>query len=272
MTMAQVPDMESDLMDNNSDYEESFYDNVYCDTKKSFHDSHCFSGPSSCSGYTPEKDSVFSFRKAVVLVVAIDKLRKRINCHRDFKDTDLLNLFNTIFVQEDIPFETSSSTFASNDQYKYAISKECCIRDSYNKSMALLQSSGKARLVAIYLQELNSEREEKIIMNVYVKQSVSGINKRPVTLGLVGRNLYLSCSSVEGEPKLYLEKVSDIKEVKQDELQRFIFLKSENDATCTFESAACPGWYISTSQAENELVQMKPEADQRYIREFLVLS
>ncbi|CAH2274918.1 interleukin-1 beta-like [Pelobates cultripes] len=218
-----------------------------------------------------EVDSGYSFRKTVVLVVAVEKLKKGLICNTGFKDTDLLNLLNDIFVQEEIPFENTEFTFASFPKYKCIKTSQYSIRDSHNKSMALQQFPGNAKLVAVLLQGLNTQREEKITMSFYATQSLS-THQQAVTLGLAGKNLYLSCTLVEGEAQLHLEEVKNIKEVKNEDLLRFIFQKSAFGSRFTFESAACPGWYISTSQAENELVQMKPEADQKYIREFLVLS
>ncbi|XP_063302343.1 interleukin-1 beta-like [Pelobates fuscus] len=218
-----------------------------------------------------EVDSGYSFRKTVVLVVAVEKLKKGLIWNMGFKDTDLLNLLNYIFVQEEIPFENTEFTFASFPKYKCIKTSECNIRDSHNKSMALQQFPGNAKLVAVSLQGLNTRREEKITMSFYATQSLSS-HLQAVTLGLAGKNLYLSCTLVEGEAQLHLEEVKNIKEVKNEDLLRFIFKKSAFGSRFTFESASCPGWYISTSQAENELVQMKPEADQKYIREFLVLS
>ncbi|XP_063304645.1 interleukin-1 beta-like [Pelobates fuscus] len=279
MTMAQVPDMESDLMDNNSEYEGDFYGVLSNGYKKGVHNSHCIScHRRSCvcsSGIhlemATEVDSGYSFRKTVVLVVAVEQLKKGLICNTGFKDTDLLNLINDIFVQEEISYEKTEFTSASFPNYKYIKASECNIRDSHNKCMALQQFPGNAKLVAVSLQGLNTQREEKITMSFYATQSLSS-EQQAVTLGLAGKNLYLSCTLVEGEAQLHLEEVKDIKEVKNEDLLRFIFQKSAFGSRFTFESASCPGWYISTSQAENELVQMKPEADQRYIREFLVLS
>ncbi|XP_063302345.1 interleukin-1 beta-like [Pelobates fuscus] len=213
--------------------------------------------------------SGYSFGKTVLHVVAVQKLRKGISyCPRRFQVTDVQNLLSDIFVQEEI--STSTKAFVA-PKYKLLGTKECTMRDHQNKCMTLHQNPEGAQLVAIYLNGVNIQREEKISMSFYIARNLDISEKRPVALGLGGKNLYLSCSLEDSEPQLHLESINNIRGVKDEELARFIFLKSENVSTSSFESAAYPGWYISTSQAENSLVAVKPEVDQRYIREFLVL-
>ncbi|XP_063302339.1 interleukin-1 beta-like [Pelobates fuscus] len=167
MTMAQVPDMESYLMDNNSEYEGDFYGVISHGSKKGVHNSHCIScHRRSCvcsSGIhlemATEVDSGYSFRKTVVLVVAVEKLKKGLICNMGFKNTDLLNLLNYICVQEEIPFENTEFTSASFPKYKCIKTSQYSIRDSHNKCMALQQFPGNAKLVAVLLQGLNTQRE-----------------------------------------------------------------------------------------------------------------
>ncbi|CAH2274917.1 interleukin-1 beta [Pelobates cultripes] len=245
--------------------------------------------------------SGYSFGKTVLHVVAVQKLRKGISyCPRRFQDTDVQNLLNDIFVQEE-EILTSTKAFVA-PKYKLLGTKECTMRDRQNKCMTLHQNPEGAQLVAIYLNGVNIQREEKISMSFYTARNLDISEKRPVALGLGGKNLYLACSLEDSEPQLQLENIqiptheprvlthdrrvptherralkwveqsiNNISGVKDEELPRFLFLKSENVSTSSFESAAYPGWYISTSQAENSLVGVKPQVDQKYIREFLVL-
>ncbi|OCT89998.1 hypothetical protein XELAEV_18018613mg [Xenopus laevis] len=134
---------------------------------------------------------------------------------------------------------------------------------------------GNAQLVALQLQGSNIEREEKVSMTFYTSTPLPRGNKRPVALGLSKSNLYLSCIATgddQESPKIYLEKISNIKDLKGEDLNRFIFMKSRNSlkatSTHSFESAAFPGWYISTSQRENELVQIVHQKNQEDIKDF----
>uniref|UniRef100_A0A8C5M3E0 Interleukin-1 n=1 Tax=Leptobrachium leishanense TaxID=445787 RepID=A0A8C5M3E0_9ANUR len=276
MTLAQVPAMKSYQMDSKSEHDGDFYGDYSCGFQESMHFSHCLSCHGSCSSgiqlkMATEVDSGYSFRKAVVLVVAIERLKKGLESHEGFRDTDLLDLLNDIFVQEEIPYENTEIDFASPSKFKWLKSSECKIRDSHNKSLAVQQLFRSSKLVAVFLQGLNIKREEKICMSFYAKQNLNG-HKLPVTLGLVGKDLYLSCTLVDSQPELHLETVKNIKQVKNEDLLRFIFMKSAYGSRFSFESAACPGWYISTPQADNELVRVMPEADQRSVRDFTVVS
>ncbi|MEE6523089.1 hypothetical protein FKM82_021824, partial [Ascaphus truei] len=177
---------------------------------------------------------------------------------------------------DEIPFETFEFEHSSNKTYRYSTSKVFNIKDTSNKCFALQEFPGNARLVALQLQGMNIQREVKLNMAFYSTQPFDGGRKRPVALGIMGKNVYLSCVSAEGAPELRLESVSNIQSIKNDDLLRFIFLKSENGpngtSTSSFESAMFSDWYISTSQSENELVQMVHQHEQRYITEFSLLQ
>ncbi|KAE8618948.1 hypothetical protein XENTR_v10009547 [Xenopus tropicalis] len=244
-------------------------------------DSQWHSHPGHCSQYnldihlqiTQAKGSLQSFKKAVILVVAVEKLKR--GKETFFGDADLLGLLDSIFVEEEIAFSRAKETHASATTYRYQRATNCRIKDASNKCFVLQRFHGNAQLVALQLQGANIQREEKVSMAFYATQPLQGGSKRPVALGLVGKNLYLSCIAAEndqGSPQLYLEEISNIKDVKGEDLNRFIFMKSQNglseSTTHSFESATFPGWYISTSQKENELVQMVHQKNQAAIKDF----
>ncbi|XP_053318988.1 interleukin-1 receptor antagonist protein [Spea bombifrons] len=273
--MAQVPELDSYLMDSYSEHEEEFYADYSIGCKKTIEDSHWMASYGDCdecdSGITPlTLHSMYSFKKTVILVVAIEKLKKRLSSPRLLEDTDLLSLLDDIFVEEEISFENAQTAFASASDYKLLDTSKCKIKDSGKKCLVLQQFPGKAQLVAIHLQGLNIKLEQMIQMAFYATENVEEHDKRPVTLALAGKNLYLSCTPGNGAPQLNLEEVTG--GISNNDLRRFLFLKSDNSSSSSnsFESAAHRGWYISTSQRGNELVQMMPENDQRFIREFTV--
>uniref|UniRef100_A0A8C5M3E3 Interleukin-1 n=1 Tax=Leptobrachium leishanense TaxID=445787 RepID=A0A8C5M3E3_9ANUR len=139
-----------------------------------------------------------------------------------------------------------------NFRYKVLRSRECAIRDCAQKCFVLQQSLGRDNLVARFLQNQNLQSEEKISMSLYASQNLNAGNKRLATLRLLGKNLYMSCSRVEGDPCLLVETVDDIKELQNDALKLFFFLTADNAHVFRFESVACPGWYIGTSQTYQE--------------------
>ncbi|XP_075457907.1 interleukin-1 beta-like [Ascaphus truei] len=282
--MAHVPEINSILMDNYSETEEDLYGGCPREIKNSLQDFHCGSCPKNCSTcssgikleITEQRQSSRTFRKTVVLVVAVEKMKKKTDSRKLFMDMDLLDLLNNIFVEDEIPFETFEFEHSSNTTYRYSTSKVFNIKDTSNKCFALQEFPGNARLVALQLQGMNIQREVKLNMAFYSTKPFYGGRRRPVALGIMGKNVYLSCVSAEGAPELRLESVSNIQSIKNDDLLRFIFLKSENGpngtSTSSFESAMFSDWYISTSQSENELVQMVHQHEQRYITEFSLLQ
>ncbi|NP_001079074.1 interleukin 1 beta S homeolog [Xenopus laevis] len=281
--MALVPDLSSIPMEGYSGDDEMFYSDSPSGMKDDMGDAAQWqSSTSHCSldihvQITHGKGSLHSFRKAVVLVVAVEKLKR--GKERFFGDEDLLGLLDSIFVEEEIGFSQAKETYASASTYRYQRATTCRIKDTSNKCFVMQKFHENAQLVALQLQGANIQREEKVSMAFYATQPHQGGSKRPVALGLAGKNLYLSCRATEDgqdSPKLYLEEISNIKDVKGEDLNRFIFMKSQDGlnetSTNSFESVAFPGWYISTSQRENELVQMVHQKNQEAIKDFNLFS
>uniref|UniRef100_A0A8C6W651 Interleukin-1 n=1 Tax=Nannospalax galili TaxID=1026970 RepID=A0A8C6W651_NANGA len=96
------------------------------------------------------------------------------------------------------------------------------------------------QLIAGYLQGPNTKLEEKIDM--------VPIDLHSVLLGLHGGKLFLSCVKSGNDIKLQLEEISitDLSRNKEQE-KRFTFIRSEKGPTTSFESAACPGWFLCTA-------------------------
>ncbi|XP_053571998.1 interleukin-1 beta [Bombina bombina] len=269
--MAEVPEIDSIFMHGYSDMEEEFYEECPWKTKKSLQDLHWGSCSRTCltcnSGITMEvtehRESLHSFKKAVVLVIAVDRMKKISGNVDLFSDMDLLDLLH-VFAEEEISHERIASTVRA----KSPLSTVYKIKDAASKCLALQEFPGEAKLVALYLQGHNIDREQKIQMEFYRPSPQNGVLKQPVTLGLKEHDLYLSCAAVGDTPELRLESLDPA------QIKRFTFFKNENSpnpnnsSTQSFESAAFPNWYISTSQNENEPVVMSQKENQTVIMEF----
>ena len=96
------------------------------------------------------------------------------------------------------------------------------------------------QLIAGYLQGPNIKLEEKIDM--------VPIDLHSVFLGIHGGKLCLSCAKSGDDIKLQLEEVNitDLSKNKEED-KRFTFIRSEKGPTTSFESAACPGWFLCTT-------------------------
>ncbi|XP_056425178.1 interleukin-1 beta-like [Hyla sarda] len=277
MAVAAVPEI-NDISMEYSEHVEEFYSEdlsiqTKCNTKCVQWNHHEEHWSTYLSEIKPEirkpRKQMSSFRKAIMLVVIIEKLKgkKRFENQFFFDDDDLLN---HILVEEDITYNEIETQQASKSQFLYNKTTVHVIRDYKQKCLALQEVQGKAHLVALYLQGTNIEQEAKICVDTYITAKPD-INKRPVTLGIAGRQLYLSCTIEEGEPVLHLREVADIKEKKNDDLLPYIFYKQRgNNKYNSFESAAFPGYYISTSQEVSQKVQIKPQDDQIFLHEFLI--
>nr|QBG64302.1 IL-1beta [Andrias davidianus] len=196
-------------------------------------------------------------------------MKQRLPSQGLFLDSDLLDIFNSIFMEDSIPCRKFDVTSMAESVYRHFYSTMLRITDTADKCMVLQEFSGQAQLVALYLQGANAQREVKLNMALYTSQPFSrSTSKQPVTLGIVGRNFYLSCVMVGGQPELRLEKVDKLLSPIKRELLRFLFFKVGSNPSSSFESAACPGWYISTSQKNNELVTVTTMQEQTAIQNF----
>ncbi|KAM8785243.1 interleukin-1 receptor antagonist protein [Rhynchonycteris naso] len=114
------------------------------------------------------------------------------------------------------------------------------------------------QLVAGYLQGPNTKLEEKL--------DVVPIDPHTVLLGIHGEKLCLSCVKSGDEIKLQLEEVNitDLNETKEQD-KRFTFIRSDNGPTSSFESAACPGWFLCTALEADQPVSLTnmPKEDVR---------
>ncbi|XP_063786433.1 interleukin-1 beta-like [Pseudophryne corroboree] len=275
--MAEVHELNLKSIDSYSENEE-FYAERSCEmktSKKHFNwTPHCTSW-STCRSEIeteirkPEK-TLQSFKKAIMLVVVVEKLKRGKGCDKlsFFDDSDLLD---QILVEEEISLNNIEETYAPRPKLRRRNTIVHIIRDCRQKCLALQEFPGSAHLVALFLQGKNLEQQVKINVGTYISAPL--VEKRlPVTLGIAGGNLFLSCVPEEGTastPVLSLTEVTNIRGKKNDDLLPFLFYKTQNTShNTTFESVAFPGWYISTSQQEHQFVQMKPQNDQVFLRDF----
>ncbi|XP_078521956.1 interleukin-1 beta-like [Lissotriton helveticus] len=154
--------------------------------------------------------------------------------------------------------------------FRHFSNRLCRITDSTNKSLVLYNALGQTQLVALYPQGSDAARQATLNMNFYSWLPGRNSRKQPVTLSIVGSNLFLSCALVDEEPKLRLEEVSGKLTSLQGALVRFIFFMASGPVF-TFESATCPMWFLSTSQNENMPMTVSSSGDQTSIQNFKVI-
>ncbi|XP_008158481.2 interleukin-1 beta [Eptesicus fuscus] len=183
-----------------------------------------------------------SFRRAVSVVIAMEKLKKvPMVCPQDLQDDDLRSLFFFIFKEESIDCMWDDR-YASDAPLQ---SLSCRLRDIHQKSLVL---SGPHELQALHLNGQNVNQQVVFCMSFVPGDE--NIDKIPVALGIKEKNLYLSCVVKDKKPTLQLETFDPHGQSKKKIDRRFIFNKKEIRDKVEFESALYPNWYISTSQEE----------------------
>ncbi|XP_074054359.1 interleukin-36 alpha-like isoform X2 [Macrotis lagotis] len=116
------------------------------------------------------------------------------------------------------------------------------------------------------LQEKNliatphSRNLRPVTLNILPCRSEDSLEKNkgnPVYIGINDHNLCLSCLEGEGHVTLKLEVKNIMDLYRSDMTQKpFVFYSQKTGNTFTLESAAYPGWFISTSSKMGEPVKM----------------
>ncbi|KAG6922320.1 interleukin-1 beta-like [Chelydra serpentina] len=253
--MARVPDPLTEPIGCDS----SFYDSSPCPFPKN----RSLSELGSHWKAIDEVDSV-AFRWAAE--VPQGETRRRMNrLARSFTDIDLMRMLNSALVEE---------TFI----YKYTRSKLYTVQDEDHKSFVLWRHTGQAQLMAVHLQGPSINKAVKLNLDLYRSPYISPKRISPVAMNIVEsntveNNLYLCCVKDKGSPVLQLEKVKEsMKEIRTGDQERFIFFKTSSGSTSSFESAAHPGWFLSTSKRKDKPVRMINQTGEQDITDFYLVE
>ncbi|XP_043837170.1 interleukin-36 beta-like [Dromiciops gliroides] len=91
------------------------------------------------------------------------------------------------------------------------------------------------------------------------------INKgNPLYIGIKNHHLCLCCVESDRHAILNLEEKDIIELYQSEKTQKpFVFYQKKTGSTSTLESAACPGWFICTSNKMGEPVKMTKDLGQQ---------
>ncbi|XP_005001609.1 interleukin-1 receptor antagonist protein isoform X1 [Cavia porcellus] len=105
------------------------------------------------------------------------------------------------------------------------------------------------QLFAGHLQMPNTKLE--------VKLDMVPVNAHNVFLGIHNGKLCLSCVKSGDDIRLQLEAVNitDLSKNKEQN-KRFTFIRLDNGSTMSFQSAACPGWFLCTVEEADQPVRL----------------
>ncbi|XP_053873582.1 interleukin-1 receptor antagonist protein-like [Malaclemys terrapin pileata] len=197
---------------------------------------------------------------------------------KSFTDIDFMRMLNSALVEDPVSFSNNSFTHAETFIYKYTRSKLYTVQDEEHKSFVLWRHTGQAQLMAVHLQGPNSSEAVKLNLDLYRSPHISPKRISPVAMNIVEsnaseNNLYLCCVKDKGSPVLQLEKVKGpMKDIRTEDQKRFIFFKTISGSTCSFESAAHPGWFLSTSKLNDKPVRMVNQTGERAITDFYFIE
>ncbi|CAM4704110.1 interleukin-1 receptor antagonist protein-like [Lepidochelys kempii] len=204
-----------------------------------------------------------------------EETRRRMNrLARSFTDIDFMRML----VEDPVSFSNNSFTHAETFIYKYTRSKLYAVQDEEHKSFVLRRHGSQAQLMAVHLQGPNISKAVKLNLDLYRSPHISPKRISPVAMNIVEsntveNNLYLCCVKAEGSPVLQLEKVKGpMKEIRTGDQERFLFFKTSSGSTSSFESAAHPGWFLSTSKLNDKPVRMVNQTGERDITDLYLVE
>ncbi|XP_008114233.1 interleukin-36 receptor antagonist protein [Anolis carolinensis] len=112
-------------------------------------------------------------------------------------------------------------------------------------------------LVAVPKGSNSPEELLGVVPNRGIKDTNANIF--PIIMGPQDGKRVLSCAGSGGQPQIKIEE-EDIMNLygKNEPLKNFTFLNHTGDGqqTCSFESAAFPGWFLSTSTEPNKPISL----------------
>ncbi|TFJ96732.1 translation initiation factor eIF-2B subunit beta [Platysternon megacephalum] len=190
----------------------------------------------------------------------------------------LARSFTSALAEDPVSFINNSFTHAETFIYKYTRSKLYTVQDEEHKSFVLWRHTGQAQLMAVHLQGPKSREAVKLNLDLYRSPYTSPKRISPVAVNIVEsnaveNNLYLCCVKDKGSPVLQLEKVKGpMKDMRTKDQERFIFFKTSSGSTSSFESAAHPGWFLSTSKLNDKPVRMVNQTGERDITDFYLVE
>uniref|UniRef100_A0A3Q3JB81 Interleukin-1 beta n=1 Tax=Monopterus albus TaxID=43700 RepID=A0A3Q3JB81_MONAL len=187
--------------------------------------------------------------KAVArLVMAVKRMNKSLDCGRqNLSDEELCSVIMDSLVEETI-FSRVEKPCRGERTFTFVrvnSTREIRLCDSSKKDIVC--AFGELQLQAITLKGGN--HESKVVSSI----TSPGGDGQPVALS-VNNNLHISCSMKDGRAVLNLEECSadGLMCISNDgNMDRFLFFRRTTGKSLhTFESAKCPGWFISTSSEE----------------------
>ncbi|XP_049909858.1 interleukin-1 beta isoform X1 [Epinephelus moara] len=234
---------------------------------------------SSCFNMTDLRDEIFkldegldvvvshnprTLRSVAYLLLGVNRMQKSLTqCGRELSDDELCCAIMDSLVTETVVERTASSaTTSASAEAKRVYERvnsgnQCTLLDLYRKHIVL--TSEECQLLAVTLKGGNCERKVNFKLARYISSIIKPDESLTVLLSLKS-NLHISCSMKDDKAVLTLEECSkeDLKSISEDgDMDRFLFFKrTKGMCENMFESVKYRGWFISTSDAENQPVEL----------------
>uniref|UniRef100_A0A3Q4N715 Interleukin-1 n=1 Tax=Neolamprologus brichardi TaxID=32507 RepID=A0A3Q4N715_NEOBR len=188
-----------------------------------------------------------TMKSVALLVLGVNRMKKPLTqSDRKLSDDDVMNIIDSVV--------KGNQGTKRRDFLRANSEKALTLCDNSQKDLVL---SGELQLQAITLQGGNCHRKVNFKMSRYIPFSVPlGDSPCLIVVLSINNNLYMSCRMEDNKVVLFLEQYHDDILTDRD-MDRFLFYrKTTGISLTTFESVKFRGWYISTSQQENQPVEL----------------
>ncbi|XP_024659141.2 interleukin-1 beta isoform X1 [Maylandia zebra] len=193
-----------------------------------------------------------TMQSVALLVLGVNRMKKPLTqSDSKLSDDDVMNIIDSV-VKETV--WTPTQGIKRRDFLRANSEKALTLCDNSQKDLVL---SGELQLQAITLQGGYCHRKVNFKMSQYIPFSVPpGDSPGLIVVLSINNNLYMSCRMEDNKVVLFLEQYHDDILTDRD-MDRFLFYrKTTGISLTTFESVKFRGWYISTSQQENQPVEL----------------
>ncbi|KAG7218754.1 hypothetical protein INR49_007291 [Caranx melampygus] len=202
------------------------------------------------------------------LVVAANRLKKSLSGSRDLRNSDLCRVIMDNLVDETLVQTVADVTTGQRRLiYQNHQSRECTLSDTHKRTSSAAQTISGCRPSRSEAETATTKTGAAPLRWRWVCSTSTDL--RSVHQSPREHKRYLSCRMNDDSVELHLEEFSDECVMQSiDDPERFFFYKRvEGVSLSCFESFLYPGWFISTSETENQPVEMcRVDSAQRVTR------
>uniref|UniRef100_A0A3B4VPG1 Interleukin-1 n=2 Tax=Seriola dumerili TaxID=41447 RepID=A0A3B4VPG1_SERDU len=197
-----------------------------------------------------------TMKSVATLLMAVNRMKKTpTHSSWELRGDELCRVIMDSLVDETVVKTVADATTGQRSiKFVRVQSEECTLSDTHKKD--IICTSEDFKLQAVTLKGGYGDRKVNFKLVKYISCGAG----QTFVLSIKNANnhkLYLSCVMNSDNAELHLEKCSEDDISSSNDMDRFLFDKKLTGISLTrFESVKYPGWFISTSESENQPLEL----------------